>query len=181
MALLDNDTEKLRKQRLKTLEDKRLAFAEKLSREGFKPEKMLFCSTEVGSFVALARMDKKYVVVTSPAFNDEEGEFAIHYLDEIHYRKEDQFIKSEGMGGIFGFGKKGAVGYAIVITMPDETEVRMDFMAGRNSYMDVDLKKNPLLNLKRRRGDANLLWDMLPIERGHLDKIERKLAEYYLA
>ena len=181
MAFLDNDNEKLRKERLKSLEDRRLAFAEKLDQQGFKPEKMLFCSAENGSFAALARVGQKYAVVTSPIFNEDGGDFALHLLDEIHYRKEDLYIKAEGMGGIFGFGKKGAVGFALIITLPDESEVSLEFMAGRNSYFETKLKKNPLLSLKRRRGDANIMWDMTPIERTHLRKIETSLAEHYLA
>lgn len=181
MAFLDNENEKLRKERLKNLEDKRLAFAEKLDKQGFKPEKMLFCSAENGSFTALARAGGKYAVITSPVFGDESGGFALHLLDEINYRKEDQFIKAEGMGGIFGFGKKGAVGFAIIITLPDGSEVSLEFMAGRNSYLETGLKKNPLLSLKRRRGDSNIMWDMTPLERSHLNKIETSLADHYLA
>ena len=181
MAFLDNDNEKIRKERLKSLEDRRLAFAEKLDRQGFKPERMLFCTAENGSFAALARMGQKYAVVTSPIFNEDGGDFALHLLDEINFRKEELFIKAEGMGGIFGFGKKGATGFAIIITLPDESEVTLDFMAGRNSFIETKLKNNPLLSLKRRRGDANIMWDMKPIERTHLSKIETSLAEHYLA
>jgi len=181
MAFLYNDNEKIRKERLKSLEDRRLAFAEKLDQQGFKPEKMLFCSAENGSFAALARAGRKYAVVTSPVFNEDGGDFALYLMDEINYRREDLFIKAEGMGGIFGFGKKGAVGFGIVVTLPDESEVTLEFMAGRNSYLETNLKKNPLLSLKRRRGDANIMWDMTPIERSHLSKIETSLAEHYLA
>jgi len=181
MAFLDKDSEKLRKERLKNLEDKRLAFAEKLAKQGFAPEKMLFCSNETGSFVALARVDAKYAIVVSPAFGDDSGDFTLHLLDRIDCRREEQFIKSEGMGGMFGFGKKGAVGYELIFTLPDGSEVLMPIMAGRNSYLEAPLKKNPLLSLKRRRGDANLMWDFAPIERSHLDKIENRLNGYYLA
>ena len=38
-------------------------------------------------------------------------------------------------------------------------------------------KKNPLLSAKRRRGDANVVWDIPPIERRRLDEIERALRE----
>ena len=54
-------------------------------------------------------------------------------------------------------------------------------VAGRTSYLETDYKHNPLLKVKRRRGDANIIWDLAPIEAGHLDKIENSLLNYYLA
>ena len=54
-------------------------------------------------------------------------------------------------------------------------------VAGRTSYLETDYKRNPLLKTKRRRGDANIIWDLAPIEAGHLDKIEDRLMNYYLA
>ncbi|MBQ3575238.1 MAG: hypothetical protein IJA26_06190, partial [Clostridia bacterium] len=74
MPLFDTEGEKLRKLNLKKLEDKRVLFAEELAKEGFKPERMLFCSTETGNFVALARDNGKYVVIVSPVFG-QEGDF----------------------------------------------------------------------------------------------------------
>jgi len=53
-------------------------------------------------------------------------------------------------------------------------------IAGRTSWLEVtQLKKNPLLKTKRRRGDANIIWDLMPIDPGHLTKLEDALARYY--
>ena len=58
MPLFDNAAEKVRKDNLKLLEDKRVAFAEKLEKMNFKPERMIFFSCENGTFTAL--FDKEY-------------------------------------------------------------------------------------------------------------------------
>ena len=180
MPLFDSGAEKLRKENLKSLEDRRLRFAEELQQKGFKPEKMLFCSTEGGQFVALARHSGKTAVVVSPVFG-QEGDFVIEFHDALQWEKEDIFEKGTGLNGAFGFGKKGAKGFILHITLSDGSVAKLHVVAGRTSYLETDYKHNPLLKAKRRRGDANIIWDLAPIEPGHLDKIEDRLMNYYLA
>jgi len=179
MPLFDTEGEKLRKLNLKILEDKRVRFAEELDKKGFKPEKMLFCANETGSFVALARFDGMYAVVTSPTFG-QEGEFKLEMMKELKYRKEEVFQKGTGLNGMFGFGRKGAKGMNIIIEMPDGSEEVLCCVAGRTSYLETNLKKNPLLQTKRRRGDANIIWDFAPFEGGGVDKVLKALDNYYL-
>ena len=180
MPLFDSSAEKLRKENLKNLEDKRLRFAEELQQQGFKPEKMLFCSTEGGQFVALARHNGKAAVIVSPVFG-QEGDFVIEFHDAIQWEKEEVFEKGTGLNGAFGFGKKGAKGYIFHITLSDGSVAHLHVVAGRTSFLETDYKHNPLLKTRRRRGDANIIWDLAPIEAGHLDKIEDSLMNYYLA
>ena len=180
MPLFDSSAEKLRKENLKSLEDRRLHFAEELQQRGFKPEKMLFCSTEGGQFVALARFDGKIAVVVSPIFG-QEGDFLLECPDELQWEREDVFEKGSGLNGAFGFGKKGAKGFILHIHLSDGSVADLYVVAGRTSYLETDYKRNPLLKTKRRRGDANIIWDLAPIEAGHLDKIEDRLMNYYLA
>lgn len=180
MPLFDSNAEKLRKENLKSLEDRRLRFAEELQQKGFKPEKMLFCSTEGGQFVALARHSGKTAVVVSPVFG-QEGDFVIEFHDALQWEKEEVFEKGSGLNGAFGFGKKGAKGFVLHITLSDGSVAPLHVVAGRTSYLETDYKHNPLLKTKRRRGDANIIWDLAPIEAGHLDKIENSLLNYYLA
>ena len=180
MPLFDSSAEKLRKENLKNLEDKRLRFAEELQQQGFKPEKMLFCSTEGGQFVALARHNGKAAVIVSPVFG-QEGDFVIEFHDAIQWEKEEVFEKGTGLNGAFGFGKKGAPGYLFHITLSDGSVAHLHVVAGRTSFLETDYKHNPLLKTRRRRGDANIIWDLAPIEAGHLDKIEDSLMNYYLA
>ena len=180
MPLFDSNAEKLRKENLKSLEDRRLRFAEELQQKGFKPEKMLFCSTEGGQFVALARHSGKTAVVVSPVFG-QEGDFVIEFHDALQWEKEEVFEKGSGLNGAFGFGKNGAKGFVLHITLSDGSVAPLHVVAGRTSYLETDYKHNPLLKTKRRRGDANIIWDLAPIEAGHLDKIENSLLNYYLA
>lgn len=179
MPLFDAEAEKLRKLNLKVLEDKRVSFAEELEKKGFQPERMLFCANEAGSFVALARFNGKYAVVTSPVFG-QEGEFKLVMMDQLNVRKEEVWQKGTGLNGMFGFGRKAAKGLNIVIEMPDGSEEVLCCVAGRTSYLEVNYKKNPLLKTKRRRGDANIIWDFAPFESNAVDKVIKALDSYYL-
>ena len=84
MPLFDSNAEKLRKENLKSLEDRRLRFAEKLQQRGFMPKKMLFCSTEGGQFVALARYEGKPAVIVSPVFG-QDGDFVLECPDALQW------------------------------------------------------------------------------------------------
>ena len=179
MPMFDRDAEAKRKQNLKELEDRRLLFAQELEKMDFKPERMLFCSSEDGRFVALARHKGGYAVVVSPVFG-QEGDFSIEMMPEISYEREEVYQKGPGLNGAFGFGKKGARGFVLTIGLNNGEQARMEIVAGRTSWLDAPLKKNPLLNMKRRRGNANIIWDLMPIEPSQLDKIEKLLNEYYL-
>ena len=55
VALFDSAEEHARRANLKKLEDKRVAFAQRLAREGFAPERMLFAQTMTGGYVAVCR------------------------------------------------------------------------------------------------------------------------------
>ena len=180
MGLFDTEAEKLRKENLKILEDKRIIFAEKLEQMNFKPERMIFFSCENGTFTALARIGSKYAVVAAPALG-QDGDFILDIQDALKAEREDIFEKGTGLNGAFGFGTKGAKGFRLHITLSDGSVVEMPVVAGRTSWMETKMQKNPLLKTKRRRGDANIIWDLMPIEPGVLAKIEHVLATYYLA
>lgn len=179
MPLFDSNAEKVRKQNLKNMEDKRLHFAEELKAKGFAPERMIFFSNEGGNFVALSRWNGKYAVIVSPVFG-QEGDFLLELHDELHYEREDVYQKGTGLNGAFGFGTKGAKGFTLHITMNDGSVADMQVVAGRTSWLEAPLKKNPLLSVKRRRGDANIVWDLMPIEPMNLIKIEDCLMRSYL-
>lgn len=180
MPLFDKDAEKLRKENLKSMEDRRVRFAKALEEKNFRPERMFFCSNEDGSFVALARHAGQYAIVVGPKFG-EDGDFILDIQDSLPYAREDVFEKGTGLNGAFGFGKKGARGFRLTLTLSDGSQALLPVVAGRTSWLETPLKKNPLIRTKRRRGDANLIWDLMPIDPGHLDKIEAMLMEYYLA
>ena len=180
MPLFDNAAEKARKDSLKVLEEKRVAFAEKLEKMNFKPERMIFFSCENGTFTALSRVNGgKYAFIVAPALG-QDGEFVLDIQDKPAIEREEIFEKGTGLNGAFGFGTKGAKGFILHITLSDGSVVQMPVVAGRTSWLECSLRKNPLLKTKRRRGDANVVWDMMPIEPGQLSKIENLLATHYI-
>lgn len=166
-----------RKANLKKLEDKRVAFAQRLAREGFAPEKMLFCQMENGGFTALGKYNGQHWLIISPGFGSDD-EYICERYDKLTYTKNLVHVKPEGMGGIFGFGKKGEDGAEFVITRADGSEARLPFVAGRNSWLEVSLGKNPLLKTQRRRGNANLVWDFKPLDMSTAQHVV-KVAEGY--
>ena len=182
MALFNNEEELVRRERLKYLEDRRVALAERLEGEGFKPERMFFCANAIGSFEALAREKGGYVVIVAPPFGDTEHDFKVYRLPELRYEKEEVLIKGEGLNGMFGFGKKPARGFNLIVELPEGDTARFEVVGNRNTALVVSkYKDNPLLKTKRRRGDANVVWDFMPIDSAKLERIEKELDTYYLA
>ena len=178
MGLFDSAEEQARKAKLKALEDKRLAIAQRLAGEGFAPERMLFSQTDNGGFVSLSRFRGQYWLIVSPGFGTEE-DFAVERHDRLSYRVEQVTVAAEGMGGIFGFGKKAESGAEYIITRLDGSEVKMPFIGGRNGWLDAPLKKNPLLKTQRRRGDANVVWDFKPLDRSTVTAALKVVAGYF--
>lgn len=180
MPLFDRDGEKQRKENLKLLEDRRMRFAEALEKKGFQPERMFFCSCEDGSFVALARHGQQYAVILGPKFGSDD-DFVFDLQDALECEREEVFEKGTGLNGAFGFGQKGAKGFNLMLHLSDGSVAKMPVVAGRTSWLETPYKKNPLLKTRRRRGDANIIWDLMPIDPGVLPRIEALLADYYLA
>ena len=178
MGFFSDPGEAERREKLKVLEDKRLAFAQALANKGFKPEKMLFAQTENGGFTAVAKFGGKRWLVVSPGLGTDE-EFYLEIVERFAVRKNEVLVKSEGMGGMLGFGKKGERGTDYVIARADGEEAHLPFVFGRSCWGEFDLKKNPLLSVKRRRGNANVVWDLKPVDAPQLEKI-CALADSYL-
>ena len=178
MGLFDSADEQARKAKLKKLEDKRLAFAEQLAKDGFAPKSMLFAQTANGGYAAMSQFGGQYCLIISPGFGTDE-DFVIERYDTLNYRIDDVHVKSEGMGGIFGFGKKAEIGVEYVITRHDGSEARMPFVSGRSGWMEASLAKNPLLKTQRRRGNANVAWDLRPLDRTTLEAALKVAAKYF--
>ncbi len=163
MGIFNSAEDIERKANLKKLEDKRVALAQRMAREGFAPERMIFAQLENGGFTALATFHGQHWLIVSPGFG-EDGEYVFEAYDRLEYVKHQVHVAPEGMGGIFGFGKKGEMGAEFVITRRDGGEARLPLVAGRNGWLEAPLNKNPLLKTQRRRGDANLVWDFKPLD-----------------
>lgn len=179
MPLFNTDAERQRKENLKRLEDKRLRFAQEMEARGFRPERMFFCSREDGSYVALAKHEGRFALIDAPRFNDE-GDFVLRLSDSPRFEREEVFEKGSGLNGAFGFGVKGARGFNLYVTLDGGERVLVPVVFGRTSWMESNYRKNPLLQTKRRRGDANIVWDFRPIDNTTLTRIEAMLDEYYL-
>lgn len=160
MALLGgNENEKMRKSNLKELEDKRIAFAE--AHQDLKMDSALLVQFG-GGFNGVGIGPDGIYLMTGPGPGDE-ADFTLERFSHCKARLRDEKIASEGAAGILGFGKKGGLGYTLAIEVPDKS-FEITFVSGFNFLLEVTpAKKNPLLDPKRRPGNANIVWDMRSI------------------
>jgi hypothetical protein len=172
MGLFSGEAEAKRKQHLRELEDKRLQFAQRLAAEGFAPDACLFAQHN-GGFTAVAKTANGLFLLSGPA-PGMEGDFSIIDITGQRARHEDIFIKSEGMGGLLGFGKKGGSGFKLIFQGEGGADVAIEIVAGLNSFLEITGGKNGLLNQRRRRGNANFVWDFRPVEREHVPALRKR-------
>ena len=160
MALMGgNDKEKARKANLKELEDKRVAFAE--AHQGLVVDSALYVQFG-GGFKGVGIHADKLHLFTGPGPGDDE-DFTVTPCNCCRARLRDEKIASEGAAGILGFGKKGGQGYTLPVELEDQG-FELTFISGYNFMLEVvPGMKNPLLDPKRRPGNANLVWDMRSI------------------
>jgi len=170
MGLFNNEAEINRKQSLKELEDKRLQFIAKFKNMGHKPLRTLYAQCD-GGFTAVCQCENGLLLLKGPAPGAEE-DFSAEHFDSLTARLERIEVKPEGLGGILGFGKKGGSGFRLVLIKPNDEEFALEFMAGLGTYLDIPADRDSLFREKRRRGNANFVWDFRPIERDALKKIE---------
>lgn len=175
MGLFSNEAETKRKMSLKELEDKRLRFVELLKQESFSPDAVLY-TQQLGGFHGIAKNSQEFYLITGPAPGAEE-DFTFRRFSSLQARSEELIIKSEGMGGVLGFGKKGGIGYTFIFTTPDGEEFSIELIAGQNTFLEVSGTNNPLTKPKRRRGNSNFVWDFRPVEREHLEGIKSRWVE----
>ena len=174
MGFFSGMEEDARRRKLTDMENKRLAFAGEMARVGFAPEKMLLLSTERGNLLGICRDGGALCLIVGPELGAED-DFVLWRLEHSRVRQEEVFEPATGLGGALGFGTKGAFGFVCTICA-DEGEFALPVVAHRGGAL-VCGKKNPLLSIKRRRGDANVVWDIPPIERRRLGEIQRVLRE----
>ena len=160
MALLGgNDKERARKANLKELEDKRIAFAE--ANAGLRVERALLVQFG-GGFKGVGLGPEGIYLFTGPGPGDEE-DFTVERFTHCRARLRDEKIAPEGAAGILGFGKKGGQGYTLSVELEDR-HFELSFISGYNFLLEVTPSiKNPLLDPKRRPGNANIVWDMRSI------------------
>ena len=121
MGVFSSEAEAKRKQNLRELEDKRLRFAKRLTDEGFSAQACLFAQFN-GGFTAVAKCGEDICLIKGPAPGADE-DFSIRRIPGARARCEDILIKSEGLGGLLGFGKKGGAGFKLIVDTPDADTV----------------------------------------------------------
>ncbi|MDO4548758.1 MAG: hypothetical protein Q4D04_11705 [Clostridia bacterium] len=166
MPLFDNSAEKQRKQNLKELEDKRVAFADMLKQKGYVSEKSIYGQTG-GGFHGIALSNGSYLYIEGPS-PGEDADFLVREYPSVRATVEEVFIQSEGMGGLLGFGKKGGVGFKLLLIFPDGESGDIEIVAGQNCAFENERGIDPLFSTKRRRGDANFVWEFRPVEQSSI-------------
>lgn len=169
MGLFDSADEKKRKESLEALENKRLAFVSEMKALGIKSEAALYGQTG-GGFHGVIKSGDQIVYVTGPG-PQEENAFAYAVHPGASVRVEEIVIPSDGLGGILGFGKKGGAGYRLALTFPDGTTGDIEIVAGQNCYFEQNNGVDPLFDEKRRRANANFVWDFKPVDKSLLNPI----------
>ena len=173
MPLFNPQEEAERKRKLKEMEDKRVRFAQQMRREGFAPEQMLLVSTDAGGVIGLSRTGDGCTAVIGPGFGSED-DFRLARFDPKQVSREEHYVQAEGMGGIFGFGKKGERGCILKVPLDGGEELQVPLIANRNNAR-LFTRRNPLLGEKRRRGDANVVWDLPPLDNALVERLLRVL------
>lgn len=175
MGIFNDADEAKRRANLKAMEDKRMRFAERMQAEGFAPEKMVLASTERGGVIGVCSAGGQACLVLGPDFGGE-GEFALERYDRLPVRFEEYFEESTGLGGFLGFGRKGAAGFLAVVDRGG-VELSIPFIVNKNCALLCAGGKNPLLRARRRRGDANVVWEFPPVEKKSLPRFREALRE----
>lgn len=169
MGLFNNPKEQQRLLNLQQLEDKRLIFARELKQRGINIDRALLVQTG-GGFKGIGMHKSDVYLLEGPA-PGEDADFKIDVITGMPIRFEPFVIPSEGGGGLLGFGKKGGHGYLMCIGNPDGTEQQIHMVSALQCIYEEQEQELTLLSEKRRKGNANFVWDFTPIQNKQLDKI----------
>ncbi len=172
MALFDNTQEKQRKQNLMELENKRLAFARRLQEMGVQSDRAIYAQAG-GGFHGIAISGAQICYITGPA-PGEDADFTVQVYPRVAINTEEILIPSEGMGGILGFGKRGGIGYKLNFVFPDGSVGDLEIISGLNCIFEHDKGGDPLFDAKRRRGDANFVWEFRPVDQSRVKQVVGK-------
>lgn len=172
MGLFSSSAEDARKANLKALEDARLAFLPQIQDAGT----LLLTLTERGSVRAVGFVGGAPHAIIAPEFGSVDAYLLIP-LSGCRYRKEPFFEASTGLGGALGIGKRGGVGFTLMLETPDG-EWALPFIVRKSACLLCEPKRNPMLVPKRRKGDSNPAWELKPIEKRDLNRIEIWLDDF---
>lgn len=172
MGLFSSPAEDARKVNLKALEDARLAFLPQIQNAGT----LLMTLTERGSVRAIGFIGGTPHAIIAPEFGSGDAYLLIP-LNGCRYRKEPFFEASTGLGGALGIGKRGGIGFTLTLETPDG-EWALPFIVRKSACLLCEPKRNPMLVPKRRKGNSNPAWELKPIEKRDLNRIEIWLDDF---
>ncbi len=160
-----------RRGQLRTLEDKRLAFAEKVRGEGFDPEFSIYIQ-RAGGFWGLAVNGDERCVLYGPQ-PDEDADFRVERYPRgaLTVGLLPAVIESSGLGGAFGLGQKGGEGKTLVVITPQGVRIEMTLLSSIGAYLETNRKSNELISLRRARSDANFVWRLRTGTRAEVDAV----------
>ena len=153
-----------------------MRFAAEMEERGFRPDFSMYAQNETGGFTGISVVDGKLWLTFGPGPSELEKDFYIEplNLDECRIRIKEIYRAPVGMGGVLGFGTKGYKGYDILIARTGRDVFKISLYAGYTSCLETPYNKNSLLKTKRRRGNANFVWDFKPLGKDTLEKMSEK-------
>ncbi len=175
MAWSQSEKDKARIAGLQGLEDKRVAFAQRLQAQGLRFSDALLVQ-QGGGFQGIGLADGRVYLLTGPAPGEAEADFVCEPLDGPQAVFEPFLVESEGMGGMLGMGKKGGAGYVLRLEW-DGGQREMEFVPALMNVLDVRPGDNlPLLDVRHSKKDYNFVWDFRAIDGREMDRIVARWA-----
>lgn len=166
-----------RRDQLRILEDKRLAFAARVREEGFDPEFSLYIQRE-GGFWGLAVNGEERCVLYGPG-PGEDADFRVDRYPPgaLTVGTLPVAVEATGLGGAFGLGSKGGEGFTIVVLTPEGGRIEMTLLSSIGAYLETDRRTNGLLSQRRARGDSNFVWLLRPADRAEVREVCERWRE----
>jgi hypothetical protein len=167
-------TDAARRENLRALEDKRLAFAARARAEGFDPE-FSFYIQRAGGFWGLAINGDERCILYGPG-PGEDADFRVDRYPPgaLTVGMLPAQVEATGLGGAFGVGQKGGTGHTLIILTPEGARIEMTLVSGIGAFFETDKKSNALLSLKRARGGFNFVWRLAPGSPAQVEAVCRR-------
>ncbi|MHB8062621.1 MAG: hypothetical protein ACYDG2_08315 [Ruminiclostridium sp.] len=158
---------RLRKQQLKDLEQKRVKFAMDMKAQGVIPDRVLYVQKN-GGFTGIGIDKTTLYVLTGPA-PDDEAPFGIQAYKNFNAYMEEIYVEEDGLGGMFGFGKKGGNGWRFIVSLPND-QIILEIIPNMTNILDVLAIDNRLFFIKEKQ-NYNFVFDMIPRSMEECNKI----------
>ena len=138
--------------------DARDRLLQELKTENCVPIRMLYIRRDDGSALAIGLLPGQGGVV---AIDWRGAEYTKVILRQPTLILEPFDQKSEGFGGVFGFGEKGASGWQIKLIHNGEIHAEVTLLPAITAFADV-LAKNDRFLYGKRKPQAIPLWQLRP-------------------